>query len=73
MSTERTKRKVRGKDADETVSSGVPSGTSVGLGGQKPFKEDGGKRTAQVPVWSDNSVPRGIGVPPAKPPKPKPS
>jgi len=69
MSTERTKRKVRGKDADETVSSGVPSGTRVGLGGQPKGK----KQTAQVPVWTDNSVPRGIGVPPAKPPKPKPS
>ena len=68
MSTERTKRKVRGKDADETVTSGVLSETPTpGVRGQ----EDG-KQTAQVPVWTDNSVPRGIGVPPAKP-KPKPS
>ena len=66
MSTERTKRKVRGKDADETVSSGVASSTTVGLGGQKD-----GKQTAQVPVWTPNSVPGGIGVPP-KPTKPKP-
>ena len=71
MSTERTKRKVRGKDADETVSSGVLSETPTpGVRGQPKGKK---QTAALAPVWTDNSVPRGIGVPPAKPPKPKPS
>ena len=50
--------------------SGVPSGTRVGLSGQPKGKK---KTAALAPVWTPNSVPRGIGVPPAKPTKPKPS